>query len=560
MTKQPHSRIPRLFTRRPLAALLLCLLCMDLAAYRIAETPVVTDTLPDPPLVAVGDDVFVWMYGGKSLVFDPDDEYTEGSCGYGFDWQNCKNGPHDHLHGRVACAIENSFHSMSKLDDGPWVDTGNGGWNFPTALARPAGDTLTALPGHHTASISYYYCTCVHPINNPGPDGCTVVRYSSVGSASFTVVKVASLTSGNVVSTTDTPGDDETVCCGLNDTVTVSAAPYPAGAWPYGAPTWEGDVARTVTADTVEVDTSSYGVKTVTARCGTSSVSIRVVIAKIDAVAVKRSDLPETSFAGTATVAAGGKSSAVHKASVRAYVTPSNYTGKVDLTFTASLSGAAAFTGTSVNGRLDIGDGSVVGDNSATIHVTHVTNGHFDGILTSSNVKRNCTVTIAGKTAQAAFEWDCAGSRNFDYDYYFFDGVPSDVMFYPTLDEIATEDEDNDGITGEGAIDGHVMDVDVIRLKVDYWIYDCENEEYIDEGGITEMDVTPDTNPVIAYGIRVNDLFDVDTVTEQPSGRYINTQTVYDYYYYDGDVMACITVLEYVFDFFDMGVYKWSQQ
>ena len=133
-------------------------------------------------------------------------------------------------------------------------------------------------------------------------------------------------------------------------------------------------------------------------------------------------------------------------------------------------------------------------------------------------------------------------------------------MFYPTLDEIATEDEDNDGITGEGAIDGHVMDVDVIRLKVDYWIYDCENEEYIDEGGITEMDVTPDTNPVIAYGIRVNDLFDVDTVTEQPSGRYINTQTVYDYYYYDGDVMACITVLEYVFDFFDMGVYKWSQQ
>ena len=101
MTKQPHSRIPRPFTRRPLAAILLCLLCLDLAAYRIAETPVVTDTLPDPPLVAVGDDVFVWMYGGKSLVFDPDDEYTEGSCGYGFDWQNCKNGPHDHLHGHV---------------------------------------------------------------------------------------------------------------------------------------------------------------------------------------------------------------------------------------------------------------------------------------------------------------------------------------------------------------------------------------------------------------------------------------------------------------------------
>ncbi|MBO7620994.1 MAG: hypothetical protein J6T06_10810 [Victivallales bacterium] len=554
MTKQPHSRIPRLFTRRPLAALLLCLLCMDLAAYRIAETPVVTDTLPDPPLVAVGDDVFVWMYGGKSLVFDPDDEYTEGSCGYGFDWQNCKNGPHDHLHGRVACAIENSFHSMSKLDDGPWVDTGNGGWNFPTALARPAGDTLTALPGHHTASISYYYCTCVHPINNPGPDGCTVVRYSSVGSASFTVVKVASLTSGNVVSTTDTPGDDETVCCGLNDTVTVSAAPYPAGAWPYGAPTWEGDVARTVTADTVEVDTSSYGVKTVTARCGTSSVSIRVVIAKIDAVAVKRSDLPETSFAGTATVAAGGKSSAVHKASVRAYVTPSNYTGKVDLTFTASLSGAAAFTGTSVNGRLDNGEGSVVGDTSSVIHVTHVTDGHFDGILASSNVRRDCTVTIDGRTARVAFEWDCAGSRNFEYEDYFIPEEPEDIFFYPTLQEIAGEDTNNNGISGEGAVNGHSMPFVVGFVKVQFWAYDLELDEFVDFGETT-VNVAPGTDPAVVYGLKVSDLIDIDATTEPVSGKYKSVQTVYDDYFFYNNYYSEVQVLEYCFDVYDLDVF-----
>ena len=543
MTKQPHSRIPRLFTRRPLAAILLCLLCLDLAAYRIVETPVVTDTLPDPALVAVGDDVFVWMYGGKSLVFDPDDEYTEGSCGYGFDWQNCKNGPHDHLHGRVACAIENSFHSMSKLDDGPWVDTGNGGWNFPTALARPAGDTLTALPGHHTASISYHYCTCVHPINNPGPDGCTVVRYSSVGSASFTVVKVASLTSGNVVSTTDTPGDDETVCCGLNDTVTVSAAPYPAGAWPYGAPTWEGDVARTVTADTVEVDTSSYGVKIVTARCGISSVSIRVVIAKIDSIAVKRSDLPDTSFASTATIAAGGKSSAVHKASVRAYVTPSGYTGKVDLTFTASLSGAAAYTGTTVNGRLDIGDGSVVGDNSSVIHVTHVANGHFDGTLTSSNVTRNCTVTVAGKTAQAAFEWDCAGSKDFDYPPYFIVGETDNITFYPTLNVIC----------GDGAITGHQMFYGTLEMEVEYWVYDYIYDDYVEGPTTTVIPVPCEGNALVRYNVTANDLITHSATSEIQTGAYRNQQTVYDFYYYDEDdcIEYVILVLNYTFTVYD---------
>lgn len=545
MTKQPHSRIPRPFTHRLSAAMLLCLLCLDLAAYRIVETPVVTDTLPDPALVAVGDDVFVWMYGGKSLVFDPDDEYTQGYCGYGFDWQNCKNGPHDHLHGRVACAIENSFHSMSKLDDGPWVDTGNGGWNFPTALSRPAGDTLTALPGHHTASISYHYCTCVHPINAPGPDGCTVLRYSSVGSASFTVVKVASLTSGSVVSTTDTPGDDETVCCGLYDTVTVSAAPYPAGAWPYGAPTWEGDVARTVTADTVEVDTSSYGVKTVTARCGTSSVSIRVVIAKIDAIAVKRSDLPDTSFAGTATVAAGGKSSAVHKASVRAYVTPSNYTGKVDLTFTASLSGAAAFTGTSVNGRLDIGDGSVVGDNSATIHVTHVTNGHFDGILTSSNVKRNCTVTIAGKTAQAAFEWDCAGNDSLDYPYDFVPEEGDNVFFRPLLD-----DDDDDS-----AIDGHGMHFEATVIVVRYWTFDWQTFDFL-LSEEDEIEIPHGYDPEIVDGVYASDLLVITGTTEISAGEYRSVHTVYDYWEYGDDADFGIEVMEYNFRVYDNDCYK----
>ena len=548
MTPKNHSRIPRLFTHRLATAMLLCLLCLELAAYRIVEVPVTTGTYPDPPLVAVGDPVYLWIAGGKSLVFDPDDEYTQGDCGYGFDWQFCQNGPHDHLHGRVACVRENSFHCTSKLDGGPWADTGIGGWTFQTALTRPAGDTMTALPGHHTASYAYHYCTCVHPVDNPGPGGCTVLRYSTEGSASFTVVKVGSLTSGGVVSTTDTPGDDETVCCGLNETVTVSAAPYPAGAWPYGAPTWEGDIARNVTSDTVEVDTSSYGVKIVTARCGTSSVSIRVVIAKIDAVAVKRGGLPDTSFAGMATVAAGGKPSAVHKADVRAYVTPSGYTGKVDLTFTASLSGAAAHAGTSVNGRLDIGDGSVVGDNSSVIHVTHVTDGHFDGILTSSNVRRDCTVTVDGKTARVAFEWDCAGSKDFDYPPYFIVGETDNITFYPTLNVIC----------GDGAITGHQMFYGTLEMEVEYWAYDYIYDDYVEGPTTTVIPVPCEGNALVRYNVTANDLITHSATSEIQTGAYRNQQTVYDFYYYDEDdcIEYVIQIINYKFIIYDRDTFS----
>ncbi|MBR6059519.1 MAG: hypothetical protein IKP58_15230 [Victivallales bacterium] len=122
MTKRLHPRLPRIFAQPPLAALLL--LCLNLPAYRVVETPITANTWPAPPLVAVGDPFYIWVSGGKSLVFDPDDEYTQGDCGYGFEWQLCQNGPHDHLHGRVACVRENSFYCTSRLDGGPWVTPG----------------------------------------------------------------------------------------------------------------------------------------------------------------------------------------------------------------------------------------------------------------------------------------------------------------------------------------------------------------------------------------------------------------------------------------------------
>ena len=165
-------------------------------------------------------------------------------------------------------------------------------------------------------------------------------------------------------------------------------------------------------------------------------------------------------------------------------------------------------------------------------------------------------MTIDGKTAQAAFEWDCAGSRNFDYDDYFIPEIPSDIVFYPTLDEIATEDADSDGVAGEGAIDGHVMDFDAIRIKVDYWSYNFQTGQYIDVGTDVVIPVTPDTNPVIRFGVTVNQLINIGAVMEEPSGKYTSAHIVHDYISIEGSVIKCIIVQEYAFDVFDMEVYK----
>ena len=82
MTKQPHSRIPRLFKQRPPVAILLCL---DLAAYRIVEVPVTTGTYPYPALVAVGDPVYLWFYEKNQFgfIFCNDNQVIAHELGHG---------------------------------------------------------------------------------------------------------------------------------------------------------------------------------------------------------------------------------------------------------------------------------------------------------------------------------------------------------------------------------------------------------------------------------------------------------------------------------------------
>ena len=198
--------------------------------------------------------------------------------------------------------------------------------------------------------------------------------------------------------------------------------------------------------------------------------------------------------------------------------------------------------------------GSVVGDGSAIFHATYATDGHFDGTLASSNVKRNCTVTIDGQSAQVAFEWDYAGSRNFDYNDYFIPEEAEDVFFYPTLLEIAGEDANNNGIAGESAIDGHSMPFVVGYVTVQFWAYDLELDDYVDYGEMT-VNVTPGTDPTVVYGLKVSDLIEIDATTELIPGKYKSVQTVYDDYFLVNDYYTEVQVIEYCFDVYDLDVF-----
>lgn len=152
-------------------------------------------------------------------------------------------------------------------------------------------------------------------------------------------------------------------------------------------------------------------------------------------------------------------------------------------------------------------------------------------------------MTIAGKTAQAAFEWDCAGIKDFDYPPYFIVGETDNITFYPTLNVICAD----------GAITGHQMFFGTMEMEVEYWTYDYICDDYV-EGPITTVIPVPcEGNAPVRYGITANDLITHTGTTEIQGGAYRNQQTVYDFYYYDEDdsVEYVILVLNYTFTIYD---------
>jgi hypothetical protein len=119
----------------------------------------------------------------------------------------------------------------------------------------------------------------------------TVWCGNSEKSMKVVVIGTGSVSGEGVVSTTEFPGDDETiyVCQGMpGETITLGATPSVGDKWPAGEPTWIGAAGNGDTA-TFPIDTVSDTPTgtLVSANCGASQKSIGVVVVGVDSVEAK---------------------------------------------------------------------------------------------------------------------------------------------------------------------------------------------------------------------------------------------------------------------------------
>jgi len=140
-------------------------------------------------------------------------------------------------------------------------------WGSWTYMPSATGCSTCTLTG---SSIGYYEVEAK----------CGTSKYSTV----VVVSGVKSLSCDGVVSTTDTPGDAETVVVSkgaAGSSVTITAAMEPTDSErPTSRPVWSG-VSGTAGSLTANVPTDAIGNFTVIADCGTSSVAIRVIVAEV---------------------------------------------------------------------------------------------------------------------------------------------------------------------------------------------------------------------------------------------------------------------------------------
>jgi len=115
--------------------------------------------------------------------------------------------------------------------------------------------------------------------------------FQAVASVTIVGVKQLSATSGSttVTSTTDTPGDDESICIDAKQagvaggSVTIIAEPEPGTQWPENQPEWYSEGIKVQTGGTsylFSAGDQSNGKYTIEARCGSSKKAVNVYIVR----------------------------------------------------------------------------------------------------------------------------------------------------------------------------------------------------------------------------------------------------------------------------------------
>lgn len=261
-----------------------------------------------PVSIAVGESFWLDIFGGTRVVFDEDDEYTYGSCGYGYPWLDCQYGSCTHAqnHGLDAdqCRQENSQYFWYGVDNEDTFLMRISPFFGTTMVVGNISYSFMLLPENHGIALGFHNAFCIHHRNDLGFGRChavirphheatqpvNVVRMGSVGnqSASFSTCKVDSYEPGYVSGFQGTdwlslPIGDE------NATAEFTAVPYPAVAWPPNTPSWLPMIPVQSSVDpddrskiTVRTDTAFEGC--LRADCGSSFISMGLYVVKVAAL------------------------------------------------------------------------------------------------------------------------------------------------------------------------------------------------------------------------------------------------------------------------------------
>ncbi len=265
--------------------------------------PIVFDALS----VAVGWDFRLYISGGETVVFDDDDEYYWGYCGYGYEWLDCLSGRCTHAQrtGLDAdkCRWYHSFYQWYYLN-GAFDDVMPP--DYGTTMVANSSGPYKLLPGDYSVTLGFHNAFCVHRRGEWGLGRChevikpchqatqpvKVVRMSSVsGPGGFSTDKADSGENGYVRGFSET--DWLSLPLGATGSTAVfTAAPYPAAAWPRNTPSWElmAPVQSSVDPDdraqiTVRTDTAFAG--GLRAECGTSFISMQLNVVEVAAIGLR---------------------------------------------------------------------------------------------------------------------------------------------------------------------------------------------------------------------------------------------------------------------------------
>ena len=293
----------------------------------------------------------------------------------------------------------------------------------------------------------------------------------------------------------------DVVCIDHDATFTVSATP----SW-YHLVAWSGgDDPASGSGATYTTKWTSTGEKVVRATSGQCSFEKTVTVVQIASIEGRRTGSGDA-FGSSATIAAGGYSSDVHKADVEMTIAPLP-TVAYTVDCPVSLANAEGYLGEppdNVRAKLYMG-GSLVVEGNGTGYVTFSSpDGKATGYLQSSNLGRTCTISSGLGSAQVTFAWDTPGGGAYDYEFpdYFVPGIADTVKFFATLQEVSGLDEDGDGTGGEGLIDLHEMKFYTRRIEVKCWKWDMANGVFLDGPRWVELENTEDDNPEVVYGAR----------------------------------------------------------